>query len=138
MKTVHIKFWYVNTTHNQMQQEVCHTVALPLTLKGILRQKKDYGNSNISPCKSIIFKKSSKRNQFFSRYHNSITNLKFQNKPKYHLSKNPHIKIQIYWPKSIKLLYSIINESKHNILALEDNANKLLMAYTCGIRRMTF
>jgi hypothetical protein len=33
-------------------------VALPITLKSILRQKKEnYGNSNISPCKNIIFKK---------------------------------------------------------------------------------
>jgi len=32
-------------------------------------------------------KKSSKRNQDPSRYHNSITNLKFQHKPKYRLSK---------------------------------------------------
>jgi hypothetical protein len=32
-------------------------------------------------------KKSSKRNQNPSRYHNSRTNLKFQHKPKYHLSK---------------------------------------------------
>jgi len=31
--------------------------------------------------------KSSKRNQNPSRYYNSITNLKFQHKPKYHLSK---------------------------------------------------
>jgi hypothetical protein len=62
-------------------------MALPFTLKSILRQKKNYGNSNISPCKNIIFKKSSKRNQNPSRYYNSITNLKFQHKPKYHLSK---------------------------------------------------
>jgi hypothetical protein len=32
-------------------------VALPFTLKSILRQKKNYGNSNISPCKNIIFAK---------------------------------------------------------------------------------
>ncbi len=32
-------------------------------------------------------KKSTKRNQNPSRYYNSITNLKFQHKPKYHLSK---------------------------------------------------
>jgi len=32
-------------------------------------------------------KTSSKRNQNPSRYHNFITNLKFQHKPKYHLSK---------------------------------------------------
>ncbi len=33
---------------------VCHTMALPFTLKSILRQKKkNYENSNISPCKKI-------------------------------------------------------------------------------------
>jgi len=67
-------------------------VALPFTLKSILRQKKkNYGNSNIiSPCKNIlIFKESSKRNQINpSRYYyNTIINLKFQNKQKYGLSK---------------------------------------------------
>jgi hypothetical protein len=36
---------------------VCDTGALPFTLKSILRQKKNYGNSNISPSKNIIFKK---------------------------------------------------------------------------------
>jgi len=37
-----------------------HTVGLPFTLKSTLREKKNYGNSNISPCKNIILKKSSK------------------------------------------------------------------------------
>jgi hypothetical protein len=69
------------------KHRVCHTVPLPFTLKSILRQKKNYGNSNISSYKNITFKKSSKRNQNPSRYYNSITNLKFQHKPKYHLSK---------------------------------------------------
>jgi len=56
-----------NIRHNK--QRVCHTVALPFTLKkSILWQKKKYENSNISPCKNIIFKKSSKRNQNPSRY----------------------------------------------------------------------
>jgi hypothetical protein len=33
-------------------------VALPFTLKSILRrQKKNDGNSNVSPCKNIIFEK---------------------------------------------------------------------------------
>jgi hypothetical protein len=76
--------------NSQIKQGVCHSVALPFTLKSILRQKKNYENSNISPCKNIIFKKSSKRNQNPSRYyyHNSIiTNLQFQHKPKYYLSK---------------------------------------------------
>jgi hypothetical protein len=62
-------------------------VALPLTLKSILMQKKNYGNSNISSCKNIVFKNPSKRNQNPSRHYNSTTNLKFQHKPKYHLSK---------------------------------------------------
>jgi hypothetical protein len=39
------------------KQVVCHNVALPFKLKGILRQKKNYENSNISPCKTIMFKK---------------------------------------------------------------------------------
>jgi hypothetical protein len=65
-------------------------MALPFTLKSILRQKKNKKNyriSNISTCKNIIFKKYSKRNQNPSRYYNFITNLKFQHKPKYYLSK---------------------------------------------------
>jgi hypothetical protein len=64
-------------------------VASPFTLKSILRQKKkNYGNSNISTCQNIIFKKSSKRNQNPSSYYNSIiTNLKFEHTPKYHVSK---------------------------------------------------
>jgi hypothetical protein len=42
-----------------VKQGVCHTAALPFTLKSILRQKKNYGNSIISPCKKnlLIFKK---------------------------------------------------------------------------------
>jgi hypothetical protein len=38
------------TKQNNTKQGVCHTMALPFTLKSILRQKKTYyGNSNISP-----------------------------------------------------------------------------------------
>jgi len=62
-------------------------MTLPFTLKVILRQKKNYENSNISPYKNIVFEKSSKRNQNPSRYYNTITNLKFQHKPKYQISK---------------------------------------------------
>jgi hypothetical protein len=40
-------------------------VAFPSTLKSILMEKKNYVNS---PCKNIIFKKSSKRNQNPSRH----------------------------------------------------------------------
>ncbi len=109
----------------QSKQGVCHTVALPFTLKHILRQKKNYANSNISPSENTILKKSSKRNQNPSRYYNSITNLKFQHKPKYHLSKIL-IKKQTYHlvPKPLKLLI-FYNETKHNILAVVGKANKV-------------
>jgi hypothetical protein len=40
---------------NTHPTEGCVTL-WPFTLKGILRQKENYGNSNISPCKNIIFK----------------------------------------------------------------------------------
>ncbi len=68
---------------------ITHNLRLDITLTSILRQKKkNYGNSNISPCNLYnLQKKSSKRNQNPPRDHNSITNLKFQHKPKYHLSK---------------------------------------------------
>jgi len=63
-----------------------HGLAIYIKKKVFLGQKKNYRNLIISPCKNIIFKKkkkSSKRNQNPSRYHNSIiTNLKFPNKPK--------------------------------------------------------
>ncbi len=42
---------------SQLGQGVCHTVALPFTLKSILRQKKSYGNSNISPWKKYNLQK---------------------------------------------------------------------------------
>jgi hypothetical protein len=46
-----------DTTNALIKQGVCHSVALPFTLQSILRQKMSDGNSNISPCKNIIFKK---------------------------------------------------------------------------------
>jgi hypothetical protein len=42
--------------HKNEKQGVYHTVALPSTLKIIIRQKKNYGISNISPWKNINFK----------------------------------------------------------------------------------
>ncbi len=72
----------------------------------------------------IIFQKSSKRNQNLSRYYyyNSIiTNLKFQQKPKYHhlskilISKQNYLIIITQGPKS-PYATIVYNESKHNIL----------------------
>jgi hypothetical protein len=87
----------MKTGQTSIKQGVCHIVALPFTLKSILKQiikeLKNYENSNISSCKSS--KKSSKRNQNSSRYHNSITILKFQHKQKYHLSKILILKIDL-------------------------------------------
>jgi hypothetical protein len=49
----------IKATHYK-QQGPCHTMmAFYLHLKSILMQNKDYKNSNISPCKNIIFKKCS-------------------------------------------------------------------------------
>jgi hypothetical protein len=39
------------------EQGVCHRVALPFTLKSILRLKKNIEKLNVSPCKNVIFKK---------------------------------------------------------------------------------
>jgi hypothetical protein len=64
-------------------------VALPFTSKHILRQKQNYGKSNISACKNVIIftKKPLKETKILQKYYNSITNPEFQHKPKYHFSK---------------------------------------------------
>jgi hypothetical protein len=52
----------MQTEKKQRTKGVCHTVALPFTfLKNILRQKKNYENSNIFPDAKKKFKKSSKK-----------------------------------------------------------------------------
>ncbi|CAK9212168.1 unnamed protein product, partial [Sphagnum troendelagicum] len=56
-----------NLKSSQRKQGVCHTVALQFTSKSVLRKKKNYPNSNNPPCKNVIFRKSSKRNQNPSR-----------------------------------------------------------------------
>jgi hypothetical protein len=68
---------------------------LAVYITNYLKAKEELGNSNISPCKNIIFKNSSKRNQNPSRYYNSITNFKFQHEPKISSLKNPPIKIEL-------------------------------------------
>jgi hypothetical protein len=61
---------------------------LAIYIKMYLKAKEELWKLNISPCKNIIFKKSSKRKENPSRYHKSISNLKFQHKPKYQVSKS--------------------------------------------------
>jgi hypothetical protein len=89
LKILYFPLWAVWLHHKikNEKQGVCHILALPFTLKLLLRQKKNYGNTTFSPCRNIILKKSSKRNQNASRNFNSIINLKFQHKPKYHFKK---------------------------------------------------
>ncbi len=70
-------------------------LAIYIKKYGKALRKKNYEKSNISPPKNIIFKKSSKRNQNPSRYDNSITNIKFQHKPKKPSFKNPCTKIDL-------------------------------------------
>jgi hypothetical protein len=41
--------WFGRSQCDIQNKGVCPTVTLPFTLKRILRQKKNYGNSNISP-----------------------------------------------------------------------------------------
>jgi hypothetical protein len=67
---------------------VCDTVALPFTFKKYLKAKEELWKLKyFTIAKKYTFQKSSKRNQNPSRYYNSITDLKFQHKPRYHLSK---------------------------------------------------
>jgi hypothetical protein len=86
----HHKFAKTRAGTTPKDNKGCVTACgLAIYMKRTLSQKKNHRNSNISPCKNIIFQKSSKRNQNPSRYYyNSIiTNLKFQHKPKCHVSK---------------------------------------------------
>jgi hypothetical protein len=61
---------------------------LAIYIKKYLKAKEELWKLKFSPCKNISnFKKSFKKNQNPSRHYNSLTTLKFQHKPKYHLSK---------------------------------------------------
>jgi len=102
--------------HNkQRKQGVCHIVTLPFHIKTYLKAKEEYLKiSNISPCKYIIFKKSSKKNQNPPRYYKSISQVSTQAKiSSKNPFKNPHIKMDLLLlprgSKSLKLLYSIMN-----------------------------
>ncbi len=78
-----------------MKQGVCHTVALPFTLRSILMQRKNYGNSNISPGKNIILEQIlyKKLKSFKISYLYNYSQVSRQ--AKISLFKNPHIKIDL-------------------------------------------
>jgi hypothetical protein len=70
-------------------------LAIYIQKKYLKEKRRIYGNSNILPCKNyIIFpqKNHLKENKNLSKYHNSVTNLKFQHKPTISSFENPHIK----------------------------------------------
>jgi len=92
----------------QVKQGVRHTVALPFSI--LMQKKKNYGNSNISPCQNVVFKKSSKRNQNPSRYYNSITISNPNTSQNIIFQESSYKNRPTTWgPKSLKLLYSIMN-----------------------------
>ncbi len=103
-------------------------------IKKYLRQKKNDANSNISPCKILIFKKGPlKETKILQDVITLVTNLKFQHKPKTSSFKNPHIKIDLLTRGQNHHLsyYTLYDESKHNILALVvGKANKVKESHT--------
>jgi hypothetical protein len=74
-----------------LRQGVCrHTVAFAMYIKKyLIKAKEEFWELKYFTMQKIqSSKKSSKRNpKSFKIYYNLITNLKFQHKPKYHLSK---------------------------------------------------
>jgi hypothetical protein len=82
-----------NTVEHKKTSGVSHC-GLAIYIKKYLKAKEELCKLKYFTMQKniLIFKKTSKRNQNPSRYYNSIiTNLKFQHKQKYHVSKNPHI-----------------------------------------------
>jgi hypothetical protein len=59
-------------------------------------KKKNYGNSNISPCKKYNLQKNPlKETKILQDIINSTSDLKFQHETKISSFKNPHIKIDL-------------------------------------------
>jgi hypothetical protein len=61
---------------------------LAIYIKKYLKEKEELWKFNYLTIQKYNLQKNPlKRNQNLSKDHNSVTNLKFQHKPKYHLSK---------------------------------------------------
>ncbi len=124
-----VLFLLKKNPYKSSEQGVCHNVALSFRFKSIVRQKKDYKNSNISPCKNIISSKNLLKEtkilqniitlQLISSF-NTSQNMIFQ---KYSYKNRPGLLPRGQNPLSYNTLF---NESKHNILALVGKANKLV------------
>ncbi len=72
---------------NMVKQGVLHIVALPFTLKSILRQKKEFWKFKYFTMQKYNLQKNPlQQTKILQDIITSITNLKFQNKSKYHLS----------------------------------------------------
>jgi len=67
------------------KQGLCHTVAFPFTLKKYLDSKEELWKLKYFTMQKNNLQKILEKKPNPSRYYNSITNLKFQHKPKYHL-----------------------------------------------------
>ncbi len=70
----------LNVQTKQNKQGVCHTLALPFTLK--VSWKEELRKLKYFTMKNSIFEKSSKKNQNPSRYYNSIINLQVSTQAK--------------------------------------------------------
>ncbi len=95
MNHIHSQHWLLQSC--QQQQVVSRWVqkatrgvshcGLAIYSKIYLKAKEELLKLKYFTMQKYNLQKSCKRNQNRSRYYNSITNLKFQHKPKYHLSK---------------------------------------------------
>jgi hypothetical protein len=81
------KLWFQRSQHNKTNKGCVTLRPCHLLFKVSYGKWRIVETQIFHHVKNILFKKPSKTNQNPSRYYNSITNLKFQHKPKYHLSK---------------------------------------------------
>jgi hypothetical protein len=70
-------------------------VALSFTLKGILRQKKNYENSNISPCKKYILEKNPLKETKILQDIITLQLISSFNEAKISSLKNPHRRMDL-------------------------------------------
>jgi hypothetical protein len=83
-----------------VEHGVCHAVALPFKFKSILRQKKNYGNSNISPCKKYNLPKNPlKETKILQEIRTLELKSQVSTRAKMSCFKNPHIKIDLLLPR---------------------------------------